>query len=66
MFLLIIVLLAVYAVFFNSIHLMHIAAEKQRVELQSQFLLRQVETMKESVLEARRIRHDARHHDLQI
>lgn len=65
-FLLIVILVAVYAVFFHTIHLMYTAAEKQRAELQSQFLLRQIETMQESVQEARRIRHDARHHSMQI
>lgn len=60
------VIVAVYAVFFHMIHFMYNAAEKQRAELQSQFLLRQVETMQESVSEAQRIRHDARHHNLQI
>lgn len=65
-FLLIVILVAVYAVFFHTIQLMYNAAEKQRAELQSQFLLRQVEMMEASVQEAQRIRHDARHHNLQI
>lgn len=60
------VIVAVYVVFFHMIHFMYNAAEKQRAELQSQFLLRQVENMQESVEDAQRIRHDARHHNMQI
>ncbi|MEF9896273.1 MAG: GHKL domain-containing protein [Clostridia bacterium] len=60
------VIVAVYGVFFHMIHLMYNASEKQRAELQSRFLLRQVQNMQESIAEARRIRHDARHHNLQI
>lgn len=60
------VILVVCAVFFHTIRFVYNAAERQHAELQSQFLLRQVETMQESVDEAGRIRHDARHHNMQI
>lgn len=64
--LLVTVVIAVYTVFFHTIHFMHNAAERQRAELQSQFLLRQMETMEQSIDEARLIRHDVRHHNIQM
>lgn len=64
--LLLVIIIAVYMVFFHTIHFMYSAAEKQRAELQNQFLLRQMDTMKESIDEARRIRHDFRHHNMQM
>lgn len=65
-FLFLAVIIAVYGVFFHTIRYMNRAAEQEKAELQNKFLLEQVKTMQESVEEARCIRHDARHHNLQI
>ena len=58
--------IAVYWLFFNTIRYMNIASRNEKIEMQSNFLMRQVENMQESIETARRIRHDARHHNLQI
>ncbi len=62
-FLILVIVAAVYFVIFNTIRYMHTAAEKEQSELRSNFLMRQVESMQESIEEARRIRHDIRHHN---
>lgn len=54
----------VYWVIFRTIGLMRTAAEKEESEQREHFLRRQMEMMKERDTEARRIRHDARHHNL--
>lgn len=64
MFLLIII--SVYVVFFNTIRYMYGAAKQEKTELQSEFLLEQMKAMQESMEATRRMRHDARHHNLQI
>lgn len=54
----------VYWVIFRTIGLMQKAAEKEESEQREHFLRRQMEMMKERDADARRIRHDARHHNL--
>ncbi len=60
------IVVAVYFVIFNTIRYMHEAAVKDQVQMQSDFLMWQVETMQDAVLDARRSRHDIRHHNLLI
>lgn len=60
------IIIAVYVVFFQTIRYMHIASEQQKVALQSQFMLEQMNVMQEATDEAKRLRHDSRHHNLQI
>lgn len=60
------IIIAVYVVFLKTIQYMYSAAEQQKAELQSKFLLEQMKAMQEALEETRRLRHDARHHNLQI
>lgn len=61
-----ILIVAVYIVFFHTIHYMHRAAKQEKEELQSNFLLEQMQEMKVSMEEIQRLLHDSRHHNLQI
>lgn len=65
-FLLIAVQIAVYWVFFYTIDYMHRVAEAHQAELKSELLQQQIEGMQDAISEAARVRHDARHHNLQI
>lgn len=60
------IMIAVYIVFFNTMGYMYGAAKQQKTELQSKFLLEQMRLMQESMEKTRRLWHDARHHNLQI
>lgn len=60
------IIIAVYIVFYNTIRYMYRANLQEQAELQSKFLLEQMKAMQESMEETRRLRHDARHHNLQI
>lgn len=60
------IIIGVYVVFFYTIHYMYCASKQQRAELQSEFLLEQMKAMEALVEETRRVRHDTRHHNIQI
>lgn len=65
-FLMIVVLVAVYGVFFHTIHHMQGAATARQMELKNQLLQHQVEAMQDAVEATRHFRHDQRHHNLNI
>lgn len=60
------IIIAVYVVFYHTIRYMYLAGEQEKYELQSRYLLEQMKAMQDSLSETRRLRHDARHHNLQI
>lgn len=64
--LLLTIIIAVNVVFFHTIRHMNKAARTKRAELQSEFLLGQMEAMQEAVDATGRARHDMRHHNLLI
>lgn len=64
--LLITIIITVYVVFFYTIRYMNEAARTKQAELQSTFLLSQIEAMQEAVEATGRARHDMRHHNLLI
>lgn len=64
--LLLTIIITVYVVFFYTIGYMNKAARTKQAELQSTFLLSQIEAMQESVEATSRARHDMRHHNLLI
>lgn len=65
-FLLIAIQFAVYWVFFYTIASMSRAAKAHQADLKSEVLQQQIELMQDSLKNAARLRHDARHHTLQI
>lgn len=60
------IIVAVYFVIFSTIGYMHEVADSQIVKMQSDFLAIQVEEMQNFVEDAKRSRHDIRHHNLLI
>lgn len=60
------IIITVYVVFFYTIGYMNEAARTKQAELQSTFLLSQIESMQEAVEATGRARHDMRHHNLLI
>ena len=64
--LMVLISVAIYGLFFHTIYYMNTAKETEKMELQSKFLMQQVADMQESIETAKRIRHDARHHNMQV